>query len=148
MVAGVGYLHEVAHTSGRDRAIGGGGQSREVGAAWGDEVDMARMWIAPVIPVVANLLLAALWGLSVFAGWGLEAFCSTGEESDACGSRLGNVAVMSGIFAIAAACCWAGAWIVPGVRRDPRRFSVLMSTAVGAWVAAEGVLFVGGVATQ
>jgi hypothetical protein len=109
---------------------------------------MGRVWISPVIPVVASLLLAALWGLSVFAGWGLEAFCPAGEAPDECGNSLGVFTVLSAVFAVTAACCTAGAWIVPGVRRDPRRFSVLMGVAVAAWIAAEGVLFVGGVATQ
>jgi hypothetical protein len=94
--------------------------------------------IPPILPTVATLLLAALWGLSVFAGWGLEAFCSDGETSLTCAERLGRVSAVSGLFAVVAACCTAAAWLIP------RRFPVLMAIAVTIWVMAEGVLFVGG----
>jgi len=104
--------------------------------------------VSPVIPTVANLLLAALWGLSVFAGWGLEAFCSAGEESEACRERLGAVPFASAVFAVTAALCMAGAWLGPVARRDPGRYAVLTATALICWVAAEGVLFVGGVLNQ
>ncbi|MFF5208034.1 hypothetical protein [Streptosporangium sp. NPDC000396] len=89
---------------------------------------------------MASLLLAALWGLSVFAGWGLDAFCSDG----ACADRLGGFVRVSGLFAVVAACCTAGAWLAPAARRDEGRFMALMSVAVAAWVIAEGVVFVGG----
>jgi hypothetical protein len=98
------------------------------------------MRISPVIPTVANLLLAALWGFSVFAGWGLEAFCS----ESGCVDRMGGVARASALFAAVAACCTAGAWLAPGARRDKGRFTALMVAAVIAWVVAEGILFVGG----
>ena len=114
----------------------------------GGVIGMARAWISPVIPVVANALLAALWGLSVFAGWGLEAFCSTGEASGACRDRMGGAMALSGIVAALAVCCVVGAWAVPGVRRDRRRFSTQLAVAVATWVVAEGVLFVGGVVGQ
>ncbi|MEV5414044.1 hypothetical protein AB0K60_35075 [Thermopolyspora sp. NPDC052614] len=107
--------------------------------------DAPGMWVSPVIPTVANLLLAALWGLSVFAGWGLAAFCTAGEEAEACRDRLGSAAFTSGAFAVTAALCTAGAWLGPVARRDPSRFTVLMVAAVIAWVLAEGVLFVAGV---
>jgi hypothetical protein len=98
------------------------------------------MRISPVIPAVANLLLAALWGLSVFAGWGLEAFCSDGG----CVDRMGGVARTSALFAVVAACCTAGAWLAPCARRDEGRFTALMVAAVAVWIVAEGVFFVGG----
>jgi hypothetical protein len=98
------------------------------------------MRISPMIPTVANLLLAALWGFSVFAGWGLEAFCS----EDGCVDRMGEVARVSSLFATVAACCTAGAWIAPCARRDEGRFTALMVAAVAAWVVAEGILFIGG----
>ncbi|MFD1939160.1 MULTISPECIES: hypothetical protein [Nonomuraea] len=100
------------------------------------------MRISPVIPTVASLLLAALWGLSVFAGWGLEAFCTDGETSVACAERLDSVSTLSGLFAVLAAFLTVSAWLFPA------RFAVLIGSAVLAWVIAEGVLFVGGMLAQ
>ncbi|MET9341667.1 MULTISPECIES: hypothetical protein [unclassified Nonomuraea] len=96
------------------------------------------MRISPVIPTVASLLLAALWGLSVYAGWGLEAFCTDGETSAACADRLDSASMLSGLFAVVAAVMTVGAWLFPA------RFAVLIGGALLAWVVAEGVLFVGG----
>jgi hypothetical protein len=96
--------------------------------------------MSPVIPTVASLLLAALWGLSVFAGWGLEAFCSDGETARACADRLGTVSTLSGLFAVVAAAATVVAWL--------SRQSRLLALAIAAWIAAEGVLFVGGVFIQ
>ena len=103
-----------------------------------------RFGISPVIPTVASFLLAALWALSVFAGWGLEAFCAGGESAADCSQRLDSVSAVSGLFAVAAACCAAGAWAVPSARNDPRVFSRFMGVSVAAWIVAEGVLFLGG----
>ncbi|MFC5946651.1 hypothetical protein, partial [Micromonospora harpali] len=55
------------------------------------------------------------------------------------------VAALSALFAVVAACCTAGAWLLPGVRGDEERCTVLLVAAVTAWLLAEGVLFVGGV---
>jgi hypothetical protein len=96
--------------------------------------------ISPVIPTIAVLLLAALWGASVYAGWGLAAFCSDGEPGRACADRLETVSTFSGLFAALAACCSVAAWVL----RVPRAFTPLMIAAISMWVAAEGVLFVGG----
>ncbi|WP_326645513.1 hypothetical protein OG884_13345 [Streptosporangium sp. NBC_01755] len=98
------------------------------------------MRISPVIPTVANLLLAVLWGFSVFAGWGPEAFCS----DPGCAARLDGVARASALFAVIAACCTAGAWLVLRIRGDENRFTALMTTAVITWVIAESVFFAGG----
>ncbi|WP_329086917.1 hypothetical protein [Streptosporangium sp. NBC_01469] len=98
------------------------------------------MRISPVIPVVANLLLAALWGLSVFAGWGFEAFCS----DFGCADRLDGVVRLSSLFAAVAACCTVAALLTPVTRGDKNRFTVLLSAGVAAWVIAEGILFAGG----
>jgi hypothetical protein len=106
----------------------------------GSVVGVVRTWMSPVIPTVASLLLAALWGLSVFAGWGLEAFCSNGESPHACAERLGAVSTVSSVFAIAAAVATVTAWI--------SRQTKLLGLAVAAWVVAEGVLFIGGVFIQ
>ncbi|MEU7894408.1 hypothetical protein AB0B45_16300 [Nonomuraea sp. NPDC049152] len=100
------------------------------------------MRISPVIPTVASLLLAALWGLSVFAGWGLEAFCTDGETSAACAERLDGASTLSGWFAMLAALLTVGAWVFPA------RFAVLIGGAVVAWLVAEGVLFVGGMLSR
>ncbi|TMR09606.1 hypothetical protein ETD86_42950 [Nonomuraea turkmeniaca] len=104
---------------------------------------MARLQLgfSPIIPTIASFLLAALWGLSVFAGWGLEAFCG-GE--DTCSRRLGAVSTVSGLFAALAACCTAAAWLLPWARHDMRAFSRIMGAGVVSWVVAEGVLFLGG----
>ncbi|WP_214326460.1 hypothetical protein [Nonomuraea sediminis] len=100
-----------------------------------------RLGFSPIIPTIASFLLAALWGLSVFAGWGLQAFC---DGSVSCADRLGSVSTISGLFAVLAACCTAAAWLVPASRHDQRTFSLVMGAAVVAWVIAEGVLFLGG----
>ncbi|GGS72911.1 hypothetical protein GCM10010156_34790 [Planobispora rosea] len=89
---------------------------------------------------MADILLGLLWGLSVFAGWGTKAFCSDLE----CAERMVGVAMLSGLFALVAACCTAVAWLSPQARGDEGRFTALTGAAVIAWVAAEGTLFVGG----
>lgn len=99
-----------------------------------------RVTISPAIPTVAVVLLAALWGLSVFAGWGLEAFCADGESSGECAKRLDAVFTFSGLFAVVAGSAAVFAWLFA-----PRRaFMPLMRVAVVGWVAAEAVLFAGG----
>lgn len=111
-----------------------------------------RLGFSPIIPTVASLLLAALWTLSVFAGWGQEAFCpgAPGDPADACSRRLATAATVSGLFAAAAACLTVAAWLLPSARPDPYRGHApvpqlgLVWTGVAAWVAAEGVLFLGG----
>lgn len=107
---------------------------------------MARLQLgfSPIIPTIASFLLAALWGLSVFAGWGLEAFCPGGEGLSACSQRLGTVSSVSALFAALAACCTAAAWLLPSARHDARTFGRLMGAGVAAWIVAEGVLFLGG----
>jgi hypothetical protein len=109
---------------------------------YGEGVARTRFGFSPVIPTVASFLLAALWGLSVFAGWGLEAFCGGGESP--CSERLGSVSAVSSLFAILAACCTAAAWLVPAARRRPSTFVRFMASGVAAWIVAEGVLFLGG----
>lgn len=100
-----------------------------------------RLGISPVIPTIASFLLAALWALSVFAGWGLEAFCAGDGR---CESRLAAVNLVSGAFAAVAACCTAGAWVLPAARQHERVFARLMGASVVAWIVAVGVLFLGG----
>jgi hypothetical protein len=107
-------------------------------------VARVRLGFSPIIPTIASFLLAALWGLSVFAGWGLEAFCAGGEPASTCSQRLGTVSTVSGLFAALAACCTVAAWLFPWSRHDPHTFGRVMGTGVFAWIAAEGVLFLGG----
>ncbi|MFG1948908.1 hypothetical protein [Nonomuraea sp. NPDC048826] len=102
-----------------------------------------RLGFSPILPTIASFLLAALWALSVFAGWGLEAFCA-GGQSPACGRQLAVFSSVSGLFAAVAACLTAAAWAVPAARHDERMFTRFMILSVGAWIAAEGVLFLGG----
>ncbi|MEO3891177.1 hypothetical protein [Nonomuraea sp. B5E05] len=103
-----------------------------------------RLRFSPIIPTVASFLLAALWGLSVFAGWGLQAFCAGGESMARCSQRLGTVSTLSGVFAVIAACCTVAAWLLPWSRHDPRTFGHLMGAGVLFWIVAGAVLFVGG----
>ncbi|MFG2078233.1 hypothetical protein [Nonomuraea maritima] len=105
-----------------------------------------QLGFSPVIPTIASFLLAMLWALSVFAGWGLQAFCEGGEAT--CSQRLGTVAGVSGFFAVVAAVCSAGAWLLPSSRRDRRAFIRTISAGMLAWVVAEGVLFVGGMVVR
>jgi hypothetical protein len=111
---------------------------------YGEGVARTRFGFSPVIPTVASFLLAALWGLSVFAGWGLEAFCGGGESSPSCSERLGSVSAVSSLFAVLAACCTVAAWLVPAARRRSSTFVRFMASGVAAWIVAEGVLFLGG----
>ncbi|MEV4106503.1 hypothetical protein [Nonomuraea sp. NPDC049695] len=103
-----------------------------------------QLRFSPIIPTIASFLLAALWALSVFADWGLEAFCAGGESASTCSQRLGTVSTVSGLFAVLAACCTVAAWLLPWSRNDPRTFGRIMGAGVLAWIAAEGVLFLGG----
>ncbi|MEU6721422.1 hypothetical protein ABZ897_59115 [Nonomuraea sp. NPDC046802] len=107
---------------------------------------MARLELrySPIIPTIASFLLAALWGLSVFAGWGLQAFCADGEPVSTCSQRLDSVSTVSGLFAALAACCTAAAWLLPWSRHDERTFGRLMGAGVISWIVAGGVLFLGG----
>jgi hypothetical protein len=103
-----------------------------------------RLRVSPIVPTIASFLLAALWGLSVFAGWGLQAFCAGDESPSTCSQRLDTVSTVSALFAALAACCTVAAWLVPWSRADSRTFARLMGAGVVAWIAAEGVLFLGG----
>jgi hypothetical protein len=107
-------------------------------------VARVQLGFSPIIPTIASFLLAALWGLSVFAGWGLEAFCAGGESSAACRQRLDTVSTVSALFAVFAACCTVTAWLVPSSRHDSRMFGRVMGAGVSSWIVAEGVLFLGG----
>ncbi|RJL33137.1 hypothetical protein [Bailinhaonella thermotolerans] len=100
--------------------------------------------VSPVVTTVANLLLAALWGLSVFAGWGLEAFCADGEIMERCRRRMAEVSLWSGAFAALAGVITMAALALPYARRDPGGYNRLMFAAIVCWTLAEGVLFVGG----
>jgi hypothetical protein len=111
-------------------------------------VARVQVRFSPIIPTIASVLLAALWGLSVFAGWGLEAFCAGGESTSACSRRLGAVSTVSGLFAALATCCTAAAWLLPWARQDSRAFGHVMGAGVVAWIVAEGVLFLGGLLSR
>lgn len=103
-----------------------------------------RVIVSPVIPTVAVLLLAALWGLSVFAGWGLEAFCADGESSAECVRRLETAATFSRVFAVIAGCVAVYGWLAA----PEHRFLSVMGVSAVAWVAAVATLFVGGTLAQ
>ncbi|MEV4838852.1 hypothetical protein AB0K05_30405 [Nonomuraea sp. NPDC049486] len=101
-----------------------------------------RLGFSPILPTIACFLLATLWGLSVFAGWGLEAFC--GGSSPSCVQRLAVFSSVSGLFAAVAACLTVAAWALPAARQDERTFTRFMGLSVASWIAAEGLLFLGG----
>jgi hypothetical protein len=101
---------------------------------------VTRTWVPPSIATVMSLLLAALWGLSVFDGWGQEAFCSGDSLSWECADRLALVTLVSGAVALLAASMTVAAWL--GRRQS------LFGVAMAAWLAAVGVLFVGGVVAR
>ncbi|MBF8189011.1 hypothetical protein ITP53_25410 [Nonomuraea sp. K274] len=103
-----------------------------------------RLGYSPFIPTFASFLLAALWGLSVFAGWALEAFCAGDEFALACSRRLDVFSTVSGWFAALAAGCTAAAWLLPRARHDARTFNRLIGVGMVFWIIAEGVLFLGG----
>lgn len=103
-----------------------------------------RLGFSPLLPTVASLLLAALWGLSVFGGWGVEAFCAGGGSPSSCSERYGAVSAASVPFAVAAAVCTLAAWF----RREGPAFGFLIGAGVACWVVAEGVLFFGGMLVQ
>ncbi|MER7503278.1 hypothetical protein AB0L05_13045 [Nonomuraea pusilla] len=103
-----------------------------------------RLGFSPLLPTVAGLLLAALWGLSVFAGWGVEAFCAGDESPSSCSERFGAVSSASALFAAVAAICTLAAWL----RREGRAFGFLIGAGLACWVVAEGVLFLGGMLVQ
>ncbi|WP_061299583.1 hypothetical protein [Herbidospora cretacea] len=96
--------------------------------------------IPPALPAAVMVLLAALWGLSVYAGWGLEAFCSGGVTAEECAGRMTLVTAVSSLFAVVATALTIGAWLT-------WRASLLVY-AIAAWMGAEGVLFVGGLVAQ
>lgn len=96
--------------------------------------------LPPALPAAVMVLLAALWGLSVYAGWGLEAFCASGEPADDCGGRMALVTAVSSLFAVVATVLTIGAWLTWRAR--------LLVYAIAAWMGAEGVLFVGGLVAQ
>ncbi|GAB1820922.1 hypothetical protein [Herbidospora sp. RD11066] len=96
--------------------------------------------IPPALPAAVMVLLAALWGLSVYAGWGLEAFCAGGEPAEECAGRMTLVISVSSLFAVVATALTIGAWVTWRAR--------LLVYAIAAWIGAEGVLFVGGLVAQ
>ncbi|MEU6038659.1 hypothetical protein ABZ801_24945 [Actinomadura sp. NPDC047616] len=102
-------------------------------------------WISPAIPTIANCVLAALWVFSTAGGWAVSAFCGNAEERD--GTCAADVAMAEGAsvpLAVVAAFIAVTAWAVPAVRRRYDRLDGFLTVAALVWVAAEGVLFVGG----
>ncbi|OPG06247.1 hypothetical protein [Microbispora sp. GKU 823] len=102
---------------------------------------MTRTVVPPAIQAAASLLLATLWGFAVFGDWSRQAFCVTslGPSPD-CADRIASVIALSVMVAVVAACATGVAWLA---RRES-----LYGVAVGAWVVALVVLFVGGLAAQ
>ncbi|GAA4143191.1 hypothetical protein [Actinomadura keratinilytica] len=109
----------------------------------------AGWWISPAIPTIANFVLAALWVFSTAGGWAESAFCEeAGERDGTCAADVAMAEAASIPLAVAAAFVAVGAWAVPAVRRRYARLDGLLTVAALIWVAAEGVLFVGGYAAK
>jgi hypothetical protein len=103
-------------------------------------------WISPVIPVTANCALAALWAFSGFGGWATAAFCGDQWTPDPrCAAGVEHAMVASSVPAALAVVTALAAWALPRVRRDDARLDRMLTLAAFIWVAAEAVLFVGGV---
>jgi hypothetical protein len=106
-------------------------------------------WISPVIPTIANCVLALLWGFSALGGWGDAAFCGDAEQHDpGCGADFDHAVLLSTPPALLAAVIVVVAWSLPGVRRRPSRLDAWLVIAALVWVLAEGILFVGGYIAQ
>ncbi|WP_147312249.1 hypothetical protein [Thermomonospora umbrina] len=98
---------------------------------------------------MANVALAALWAFSALGGWGAEAFCGEGGNRDAgCGAAFDTAVLASLGAALPAAVTVVCAWALPGVRRDARRLDWVLALAAFMWLAAEGILVVGGYVAQ
>jgi hypothetical protein len=104
--------------------------------------------ISPVLPTIANCLLAALWGLSAYGGWGDTAFCAVdgGASNAACSQGFMDAVHWSLIAVVPAVLLAVGAWTF--VRQNTDRLDLLLTISAGLWVAAEGILFVGGYIAQ
>jgi hypothetical protein len=104
--------------------------------------------ISPILPTIANCLLAALWGLSAYGGWGDTAFCAVddGPSDAACSRGFTDAVHWSLIAAIPAVLLAVAAWTF--VRQNDDRLDLLLTISALLWVAAEGVLFVGGYIAQ
>lgn len=103
-------------------------------------------WISPAIPMIANAVLALLWGFSAFGGWGRTAFCDndSGSLGAGCSGSFDTAAMVSAVPAFMALILSTGSWALPAVRRDPHLLDALLTIAALTWLLAEGVLFVGG----
>ncbi|WP_018657359.1 hypothetical protein [Actinomadura flavalba] len=94
--------------------------------------------ISPALPAVGYVLLALLWGLSTLGGWADDAFCA--ESGPSCSGDLRLV--------IAASTPFAALGVVLGVVALRRWAFLPFVVAALAWVAAGGVVFVGGFLVQ
>ncbi|MBA9003347.1 hypothetical protein [Thermomonospora cellulosilytica] len=105
--------------------------------------------ISPAIPTVANLALAALWACTALAGWGEQAFCGDiGHREPGCADGFGVAVLASLVLAVPAAAVAVAAWALPGTRRNAARLEAVLTLTALMWVAAEGILFVGGSLAQ
>ncbi|WP_131740318.1 hypothetical protein [Actinomadura roseirufa] len=106
-------------------------------------------WISPVVPTIANCVLAVLWAFSTFGGWGDAAFCEAGEARDpGCAADLDHAILFSAPVAALATVAAVIAWALPSIRHNAGRLDTLLTVAAFGWVFAEGVLFIGGYLAQ
>lgn len=102
-------------------------------------------WVSPVLPTIANCLLAVLWGFSTIGGWGEAAFCGEDAQRDpTCAAGFQVAIALSLPAAVLASAIALISWTLPGVRRRPQRLDTLLTVTAAVWVVAEAVLFVGG----
>lgn len=97
------------------------------------------------MPTIANCVLAALWGFSAFGGWSDEAFCGRSSAHDAeCGDAITRYVWLSAPVAFVGAGIALMSWLLPTVRHRAGLLDRNLTIAIGFWVFAEAVMFLGG----
>ncbi|MCW2902467.1 MAG: hypothetical protein JWO67_4732 [Streptosporangiaceae bacterium] len=99
---------------------------------------------------MANCALAALWGFSTVGGWGEAAFCGKkgAIPEGPCAAGLEDAVAVSTAPAALAVVIALSAWALPRIRRHDSRLEGVLTVSAFIWLAAEGVLFIGGMLSQ
>jgi len=97
------------------------------------------------LPATGVFLLAALWGLSAFAGWAAAAFCSDRGLGQECRAHVNAAVRPSAMVAVVAALLAAAALAAARVARSPSAARTLrmrlLTASAGCWAVALAVLF-------